>query len=223
MKFRHEWKHEINYLDLLTLRARLSAVMQPDKHAEGGKYEIRSIYFDTPNDTALREKLDGVNQREKFRIRFYNGDTSFISLEKKSKINGLCSKESCEITADRAQRLADGDLSWMPESGEPLILELYAKMRSQGLAPKTIVDYTREPFVFPAGNVRVTLDYNIRTGDFRTDFLNPETLTLPAGQSAIILEVKWDEFLPDIIKSAVTVPGRHASAFSKYAQSRIYG
>jgi len=223
MKFRHEWKHEINYADLLTLRARLRAVMQPDVHASGGRYEIRSIYFDTPTDKALREKIDGVNQREKFRIRFYNGDTSFISLEKKSKINGLCAKESCLISAEEAQRLADGDLAWMMESGRPLCQELYTKMLVQRLRPKTIVDYTREPFVFPAGNVRVTLDYNIRTGDFRTDFLNPETLTLPAGQSPIILEVKWDEFLPDIIREAVSIPGRHVSAFSKYAQCRIYG
>jgi len=223
MKFRHEWKHEISYADMLTLRTRLSAVMQKDHHVVGTKYELRSVYFDTPTDKALREKNDGVNIREKFRIRFYNGDTSYISLEKKSKINGLCAKDSCNITCDEAQRLVDGDLAWMMDSGRPLCQELYAKMQSQGLRPKTIVDYTREPFVFAPGNVRVTLDYNIRTGAFRTDFLNPETLTLPTGTSFYLLEVKWDEYLPDIIRDAVTLPGRHASAFSKYAQCRIYG
>ena len=80
MNYRHEWKHEISYGDLLTLRMRLSAVMQSDSHAIGNKYEIRSLYFDTPSDRALREKIDGVNRREKFRIRFYNRDTSFLSL-----------------------------------------------------------------------------------------------------------------------------------------------
>jgi len=223
MTFRHEWKHEINYPDLLILRTRLAAVMKPDSHAIGGKYEIRSVYFDTPTDKALREKLDGVNRREKFRIRLYNGDTSFISLEKKSKINGLCAKESCLLTEAEARKLGDGELGWMMESGRPLCQELYTKMRLQGLRPRTIVDYTREPFVFPAGNVRVTMDYNIRTGDFRTDFLNPETITMPAGEAPILLEVKWDEYLPDIIRDTVNIPGRHASAFSKYAQCRIYG
>ncbi len=223
MKYRHEWKHEINYADMLTLRTRLSAVMKRDKHAVNGAYQIRSLYFDNISDKALREKIDGVNIREKFRIRYYNGDTSFIILEKKSKINGLCAKESCQISADEAQKIVDGNLLWMPDSGSPLCLELYSKMLSQGLKPKTIVDYTRDPFVFPPGNVRVTIDYNIRTGAFRTDFLNPETLTLPAGESPIILEVKWDEFLPDIVRDAVSLPGRRVTAFSKYERCRIYG
>lgn len=223
MKYRHEWKHEINYADLLTLRLRLSAVMKRDEHAIGGIYRIRSLYFDNLSDKALREKIDGVNVREKFRIRYYNGDASFIVLEKKSKINGLCAKESCRITEDEAQKIVDGNLGWMPESGRPLCLELYSKMCSQGLRPKTIVDYTRDPFIYGPGNVRVTIDYNIRTGAFRTDFLNPETLTLPAGDSPIILEVKWDDYLPDIIKDAVLIPGRRVCAFSKYEKCRIYG
>ena len=223
MKYRHEWKHEINYADLLTLRMRLPAVMKRDEHAIGGVYQIRSLYFDNLSDKALREKIDGVNIREKFRIRYYNGDTSFIVLEKKSKINGLCAKESCQISEEEAQKIVCGDLGWMSGSGRPLCQELYSKMLSQGMKPKTIVDYTREPFVFGPGNVRVTIDYNIRTGAFRTDFLRPETITLPAGESPIILEVKWDDFLPDIIKDTVTIPGRRMSAFSKYAQCRIYG
>lgn len=223
MRYRHEWKHEINYADLLTLKMRLSAVMQPDQHASGGIYHIRSLYFDNLSDKALREKIDGVNTREKFRIRYYNGDTSYMVLEKKSKINGLCAKESCPISADEARKILDGDQKWMLSSKRPLCQELYAKMLSQGLQPKTIVDYTRQPFVYGPGNVRVTIDYNIRTGAFRTDFLNPDTVTMPAGQSPIILEVKWDEYLPDIIKDAVTIPGRRVSAFSKYQQCRIYG
>ncbi len=223
MKYRHEWKHEINYADMLVLRMRLAAVMKRDRHSLNGTYQIRSLYFDNLSDKALREKIDGVNIREKYRIRYYNGDTSFIVLEKKSKINGLCAKESCPITKEEAQKIVDGDVSWMMESDKPLCLELYSKMISQGLKPKTIVDYTREPFVFGPGNVRVTIDYNIRTGVFRTDFLNPATITLPAGNAPVILEVKWDEYLPDIIKDAVSIPGRHVSAFSKYAQCRVYG
>ena len=223
MKYRHEWKHEINYVDMLTLRTRLLAVMKRDEHAIGGVYQIRSLYFDTLSDKALREKIDGVNIREKFRIRYYNEDASFIVLEKKSKINGLCAKESCRITKEEAQKVVTGNNEWMREGERPLCLELYSKMLSQGLKPKTIVDYTREPYIFVPGNVRVTIDYNIRTGVFRTDFLNPDVLTLTAGESPIILEVKWDDFLPDIIKDAVSIPGRRATSFSKYEQCRIYG
>lgn len=222
MKPRHEWKHEITAADRLVLSSRLSIVARRDGHGQNGRYEIRSLYFDDSRDTALREKIDGVSKREKFRIRYYNGDASYICLEKKIKQDGLCGKRSVLLSAQEVQDLLDGDLDWMPGCGRPLIQELYWKMRSTGLRPKTIVDYTRDAYVFPAGNVRVTLDFNIRTGLGSTDFLNP-TVTVPAGDALTILEVKWDEFLPDIIRDAVQLPGRHTSAFSKYAACRIYG
>lgn len=223
MNYRHEWKHEISYGDMLVLRQRLGAVMQRDTHAINGKYLIRSLYFDNASDKALREKIDGVNIREKFRIRYYNNDTSLIHLEKKSKVNGLCLKDSATLCAEQAQAIVDGDYKWMMESGIPLVQELYSKMMSQGLRPKTIVDYLREPFVFAPGNVRVTLDDDIRTGMDCTDFLNPNCVTVPAGEAPIILEVKWDEFLPDIIRDAVQLPNCRVGAFSKYAACRIYG
>lgn len=222
MNFRHELKHEINFSDLLTIRHRLYAVAYPDAHAINGKYSIRSLYFDNPTDKALREKTNGLPVREKFRMRYYNGDLSMIRLEKKTKVNRLSSKESAPLTAQQAQRITDGDLVWMLDSEYPLIQELYSKMQTQGIAPKTIVDYTREPFVYPAGNVRVTLDYNLRSGLQRTDFLNPDCVTVPISD-AIILEVKWDGFLPDIIRDAVALADRREGAFSKYAACRIYG
>ena len=223
MKFRHEWKPEITAADCLLLSARLSAAAQRDSHGQNGRYAIRSLYFDDPWDTALREKLDGVARREKFRIRYYDGDASFLCLEKKIKQDGLCGKRSVLLSVQEVQRILDGDLDWMPASGRPLIQELCWKMKSNGLGPRTIVDYTRDAYVFPAGNVRVTLDSNIHTGLRSTDFLNPGSLTIPAGDAPTILEVKWDEFLPDLIRDAVQLPGRHTSAFSKYAACRIYG
>ena len=222
--YRHEWKHEISYADLLAIRARLRAVAQPDTHAVGGKYLIRSLYFDNINDKALREKIDGVNMREKFRIRYYNGDPSqIIHLEKKSKLNGLGTKYSAPLSMAEAQAVVDGDIDWMQFSPHSLVQELYCKMRYQGIKPKTIVDYTREPFIYGPGNVRVTFDYNIRTGLNCTDFLDPECVTIPAGDAPIILEVKWDAYLPSIIRDAVQTPARRVGAFSKYAQCRIYG
>ena len=223
VQYRHEWKHELSYADMLVLRARLRAVMQSDPHAIDGKYHIRSLYFDNLDDKALREKIDGVNMREKFRIRLYNCDPSVIHLEKKAKRNGLGTKFSANLSAAEAQKLVDGDLDWMLDSGRPLVQELYCKMRYQGMRPKTIVDYTREPFIYGPGNVRVTLDYDIRTGLKSTDFLNPDAVTVPAGDAPILLEVKWDNFLPSIIRAAVGVPDRRVGSFSKYAQCRIYG
>lgn len=225
MKMRHEIKHEITYHDMIILRKRLQTVMKRDSYAKDGVYKIRSLYFDNISDKALREKIDGVNHREKFRIRYYNDDTSFIRLEKKSKKSGLGNKQMAPLTLEEAQKIIDGDYEWMKSCKDrPLILELYTKMVLQGLRPKTIVDYTREPFTFDAGNVRVTLDYNIRTGLKCTDFLNSDCITIPAGDTnTIILEVKWDNYLPEIIKDIVQLEGRRGAAFSKYAISRIYG
>ena len=235
MKFRHEWKHEINNSDLMALRSRLSVVMKPDKNGDRGRYKIRSLYFDNLNDKALREKMDGVNRREKFRLRYYNDDTSFILLEKKSKVNGLCSKEKVRISEEIAGALTEGDTSFMTEPGRisgsggipgeihPLLQEFCTKMRIQGLRPKTIVEYTRQAYVYGPGNVRVTLDYGIRTGITGTDFLNPGAVMIPAGNAPAILEVKWDEFLPSVIRDAVQLKQCRTTAYSKYAACRIYG
>lgn len=222
-QFRHEWKHEIDPGDRAALRSRLRAVCRPDPHAPEGRYFIRSLYFDTPSDRALREKLDGVDRREKFRLRTYNLDPSLIRLEKKSKRDGLGRKQQAVLTAGQAQKIVDGDLDWMAGCGDPLIQELYCKMRTLLLRPRTIVDYDREAFVFPAGNVRVTLDSNIRTGLANTGFLSPNCVTVPAGDAGTVLEVKWDGFLPEVIRMAVQLQDRRASPFSKYAACRIYG
>lgn len=223
MNFRHEWKIEINTADHYAIRQRLNLVASIDPYATDGKYFIRSLYFDDLTDRALREKIDGVNRREKFRIRYYNKDTSLLHLEKKSKLNGLCNKQSATITPEQAGAIVNGDLSWMMNSSTPLVQELYCKMKMQGLRPKTIVDYVREPFVYGPGNVRVTFDYDIRTGLSCTDFLNPSCATIPAGDALILMEVKWDAFLPDIIRDAIQTPGRRSTSFSKYARCRIYG
>ena len=135
LKYRHEWKHELNRLDLLTIRQRLRAVMEPDPHASDGSYFIRSLYFDNLRDKALREKLDGVNMREKFRIRYYNGDPSVIHLEKKSKRGSLGTKYSAPLAAEEVRRILEGDLAWMLESPHSLVQELYCKMLDQGLRP----------------------------------------------------------------------------------------
>lgn len=223
MVYRNELKHMIDAGDRAAIMANLRAVARLDEHAgTTGNYLIRSLYFDNLQDLALREKIDGVNEREKFRIRYYDLDKSVIHLEKKVKRGGLGYKVSERLTAEEAQRIVEGDVDWMAVSGRGLIIELYSKMKSQLLRPKTIVDYTRTPFVYGPGNVRVTIDENIRTALSCTDFLNPDCVTVPAAPGVIILEVKWDEFLPNVIRRAVQVKDRPVGAFSKYQVCRRY-
>lgn len=223
--YRYEWKVELNGLDLQVLRQRLRAVAQVDPYSPSGDglYFIRSLYFDTPEDKALREKLDGVNRREKFRIRYYNHDLSFMRLEKKFKWNSVGNKVSAPLTSVQAQKIIDGEWEWMLTSPHALIKELYYKMLTQELRPKTIVDYTREAYFYRPGGVRVTLDYDLRTGVMSKDALNPEVATVPVPVHAQLMELKWETFLPDVIRQIVQLPGRRAAPFSKYASCRWYG
>lgn len=222
MQFRHEVKHEISNGDMIVLRQRLRAVMKPDKHCTDGIYRIRSLYFDNVYDKALREKLDGIKVREKYRIRIYNNDLSLIRLERKYKNGNIGFKETALLSEDEVRAIICGDISHLSSSKDPVILSFYSKLKNEGLKPKVIVDYTREPFVFEAGNVRVTLDSNIRTGLSSVDILDPNVPTVPIANSPIILEVKWDNFLPDIIRDALALGTRKSGAFSKYAACRMY-
>ena len=218
---RHEWKHQINPQEDLVLSQTRGKLFPRDANAgPDGAYRVTSLYFDTPYDSALREKLDGVNRREKFRLRYYGSDLSFLRLEKKYKVNGLCGKRSARLTREQAERLLDGDARFLLDTGDALLLELYSKIQGQGLRPKTIVRYDREAFLYAPGNVRITLDRDIRTGLGSVDFLNPGVFCVRAAGPGTVLEVKYDAFLPEIVRMAVQVPGRRAAACSKYALCR---
>lgn len=225
LNFRNEIKHYINMSDYLGIRSRLMQIMRIDKNSNADReYKIRSLYFDNIKDKVLMEKIHGINRREKFRIRFYNDDHSFIRLEKKSKINGLCSKISEPILKDECERIVNGDIDFLKESKKGLFVELYSKMKWDLLKPKTIVDYTREAYVYPVGNVRITFDKNIRTGIYSKNLFDKDLPTVNSIDNRyIVLEVKYDEFLPEIIQHIIQTNDRRADAISKYAAARIYG
>lgn len=218
---RHELKHYINYSDLLQIRSRLIPILPRDEHASpDGGYLVRSVYFDNYADKALFEKLNGVDNREKFRLRLYNGDPSLINLEKKSKSAGLCFKQSAQLTQETCDKLLKGDYSDLKTSTDPLVIEFYAKLQYELLRPRTIVEYQREAFLYNAGNVRVTLDHHIRASNQPILFLDKNYPSIPLA-NACLLEVKYDQFLPDIVRTVTAVSSRRSVSFSKYAQSRI--
>ena len=126
LRLRHEVKHQISPQEDLVLASRLQKLFPRDGHAgPDGSYRVTSLYFDTPYDTALREKLDGVDRREKFRLRYYGERPDFLKLEKKFKVNGLCGKRSARLTWSEAERLLSGEDAFLLERGEPLLSELY--------------------------------------------------------------------------------------------------
>ena len=220
---RQELKYMLGRGEYAALSARCRQVMHLDPHVgPDGSYDIISLYFDDLGDSALMENLSGVSRRSKFRIRYYKGDLSTLHLEKKAKIAGVGTKYSCPMTPDELQRMLNGDLDWMMDSPHDLMHELYCHMRTELLRPKTIVAYRREPFIYDAGNVRVTFDYDIRSGICSRDILSGNAVLVPVNPSYVLMEVKYDSFLPDIIRMILQEGTPRARAFSKYSACRQY-
>lgn len=220
---RYEYKYIIDATQRKILLMKASVLMRRDAHVrEDGTYLIRSLYFDDRLDTCFHENEAGTDPRSKFRIRYYNGDTSLIQLEKKSKRRGMARKEACRLSEEEVRRILSGEML-PPDSGMSAEKRrLLWELQSRGLKPKVIVTYRRTPFVYPAGNVRVTFDDSLTSSDELDRFLDGdyrERPVLPAGSS--ILEVKWDGLLPPHIKSLLQLDTLQWSAFSKYYHCRV--
>ncbi|MBO4904424.1 MAG: polyphosphate polymerase domain-containing protein [Lachnospiraceae bacterium] len=224
-RFRHELKYEVGYGEYLCIRQRLRAICDSDPHTgDDGTYLIRSIYFDNIDNKALVEKVIGTSRREKFRIRYYNDDLSYITLEKKQKINDLCKKVECSLTKDELCDILSGDTAFMKEHKAGLVRELYSEMTMQQLRPKVLVSYRREPYIYRPGNVRVTFDFGIRTTMFSRNYIE-DIHEVPATDDAqmMIMEVKYDDFLPNIISCIVNEGNIRQQSFSKYEACRKFG
>ena len=220
---RQELKYPLGRGEYAAIRARCDQVMQRDPHVgPEGYYDITSLYFDDLADSSLMQNYSGVYHREKFRIRMYGNNPDTLHLEKKVKFGGLGRKYSCPMTAEQLRRLLAGDRSWMMDTGYPLMQELYCRMRNDLLRPKTIVAYRREPFIYGPGNVRVTFDFDIRSGICDPDMLSGDALLVPVNPDRVLLEVKYDAFLPDIIRMILQEGTPRVQAFSKYATCRMY-
>ena len=219
MDYRHELKFLVPETDLLRLQNRLDPLMSLDQHQKGDFYTIRSLYFDDLFDSCLEDVRSGTDRRHKFRIRTYNASSDVIHLEKKSKLRGMIRKESEALTVDTCLSYMEG--LPVPAQGSVSQALLYGIL-SAGMAPRCIVEYDRTAYVEPLGNVRITFDRNIR-GTMNTGrFLDPDsgdyTYVLPDGMH--VLEVKYDEFLPDYLLQAVDLNSLMRTSFSKYAYVR---
>ena len=224
MKYRHEYKYVCNSMQSTVLKTRASGIMKRDIHAgANGYYRIRSLYFDDMEDTCYYENESGVGERDKYRIRIYNGDISRISLEKKSKNRGMTLKTACRINEEICRKLMKGEKNIIDSNMTYVQKKLLLEMQLKNMSPKVIVEYVRYPFVNQNGNVRVTFDEAISSSNDIGCFLEKEIILRPIlekGQG--ILEVKWDEFLPDYIKKIMELDSLRWNSFSKYYLCRKY-
>lgn len=217
-KFRHELKYLISTGELQLIKNRLHHLVPQDSHSgPDGAYSVRSLYFDDYNDRCFYENENGTDPREKFRIRIYNHSPERIMLECKRKERGKTLKTSCPLSDDQTRMLMEGRI--LPNVGllPPLLQKLQLQMMTRRLRPVVIVEYDRMPYVYRNGNVRITLDTNISSSTAVGSFLDatiPKRPVMPAGHQ--LLEVKYDEYLPDFIYYNLQLPNLRQTAFSKY-------
>ena len=204
----------------------LRALLSRDEHAdENAEYHIRSLYFDTIFDDALFEKISGVGMRNKYRIRIYNFSDAFIRMECKSKYGEYIAKRQAVISRDLCEQLMTGDPSGLENTSSGLLREVFREMRLNLLRPVVIVDYTREAYMHPAEDVRVTFDKQLRTGLFSHDLFNPRLPTVPPlAADQVILEVKFNQFLPQYLSDVISLAAGWSSrsAISKYVLCRRF-
>ena len=223
-KFRHELKYQMTLAQLRMIQNRVDHLLLPDPHAGAdGTYTIRSLYFDDIYNSCYHENENGTDPREKFRIRIYNGSAEKIKLECKRKERGKTLKTACPLTVEQTRMLMEGhilpDIANQPEVLRKLIL----RMMTKGMRPVVIVEYDRTPYVYPDGNVRVTMDMHIASSASVERFLDaqlPKRPIMPSGQH--LLEVKFDEYLPDFIHHNLNLHSLTQTAYSKFYLCRKY-
>ena len=217
-RYRHELKYLINYGEKAALTCRMAPILKLDPHATSGGYCIRSLYFDDYWNSAYEEKDAGVLLRKKYRIRIYDYSDRVIKLERKKKFGQWIHKEDASLTRDEFYRILDGDYGFLLQSDQPLCREFYTECVSNVMRPRVIVDYEREPWIMDAGTVRVTFDMGMRAAVQGFDVFDADLPTLPVIEpDKLIMEVKFTEFLPQVVRDLLPPKSSEITSFSKYA------
>lgn len=219
---RNELKFFINIHEYMYLKKRLLVCLDKDKHGTiNDGYHIRSLYFDDIYNSAYIEKESGISKRKKFRIRIYNTSDKIIKLEKKSKYNKYISKDVESLNKEQFYKILNNDNQFLIKSDNKLFKEIYVESKTKLLKPVVIVDYEREAYTLDAGNVRITFDKNLRAGISSFDIFDKNIITKGVFDKQImIMEVKYDSFLPTYVKNLLQISAHNISAASKYVMCR---
>jgi len=221
-RLRHELKYHLNSMQYRILRRKLGAVLKLDSHAgPDGRYHVRSLYFDDFRNTAFFDKIAGVAMRKKYRMRIYDLCDDFVKFERKSKFGKYVFKESVLLGREETDRIIDGDISFLADSDSQLLRCFYLECRRNLLRPVVLVDYLREAYVHPIGDVRVTFDIGLRTGLGPVSFFDRDTSTVTVCEEpGVILEVKFGSVLPEVVRGLFSGGIRPRSAIGKFTLCR---
>lgn len=221
-KFRHEIKLLLTPADYRLMSSRLSNILPHDEFTtDSGDYFIRSLYFDDIARSAYYEKLSGVADRKKYRLRIYNYSDSAMKLECKEKRGDRIRKRSALVSRQMSDGMVKGDFSPLYESEDPLCREVLSLANGKGLRPSVVVDYDREAYTYPVGNVRLTFDKALHAGISGSDIFDSSLTTLPVfPDGSVIFEIKYDELMPKFIANIVSTAHGQRLALSKFCLCR---
>ena len=219
--YRSEWKFYISLSEYYYLKGMLQTVMTPDPNmGEQGQYFIRSLYFDSVDNMDYMTKLSGIENRKKIRLRIYDTNADKVKLEVKNRFNTYMLKESLVISRDEAKEMISGSTDFLNNYDKKVARKVKNVMDNYMYSPKVIVDYEREAFIYPEHNVRVTFDKNIRAA-FSDRLFDRELGTTPViREPVMVLEVKYNQVLPQYIKDVISTARLLNSSVSKYCMAR---
>ena len=222
---RQEFKYYVSAEVISNLRTYLKEIMKVDENAnsENNQYTITSLYFDTPNEEDFEDKVDGIKSREKFRLRFYNQKKDLVKFESKKRVETAIKKTSSIIPIHDVSEILKGNYESLLNSNSEFLKISYAKLTSRGYRPKLIVEYDREAYFLPYGNIRVTFDLNLRTYNSETDLLNISNTAIPIFEDNLqVLEVKHSIPLPSHLKFVLSKIPAARNAISKFVLGHKY-
>lgn len=218
---RTETKYLVTPVEYGDLMITLPKLLDPDPHNGGFGYRVKSLYFDSFDDRDFYDKVDGLENRKKIRLRIYGNLEERVKLEIKIKENMFQAKDSMWIKREDAIRLQECDFACLDNYDDPLAEKLRRIMTWNNYRPVVLVDYLRKAFTGEVNNTRITLDSEIRSTELELDlFASPEWLVpIQMGHFAV-LEIKSTGELPKYVKKYIEGYGRSSRAVSKYRESR---
>lgn len=222
--YRNEIKFFINAHQKNVMANKLSQICQRDSFSDAaGGYLVSSLYFDDYNQSAIIDKLSGISDRKKFRVRVYNHQASVIKLERKIKRGTVINKSHVQISKEEYDLLIRDDVSFLMDKDNAVAKDFYLSHRTKHLRPRVVVEYRREAFIYKYGDVRITFDYFLKAGVFQKDLFSNEYMISAIPPDQIILEVKYTGYFPDVIRNIIQIDNLQWQSNSKYVKCCVVG
>lgn len=226
--YRYERKFVVTEQTAEAVRQFVSCHLVPDEHMAGcdwDGYRVCSLYLDTPNLGLYRQSQQGIKNRYKLRIRFYDERSdglAFLEIKKRTtetvhKLRAIVPKAAAAELL-RGGRLSHADLLSNSDASHRALDEFCAccdRLHAVGVA---FVDYRRAAYVSQsAEGVRVTLDRNVVGRAYSAGCgLAPPLEATEAVARGVVLELKYNGRAPRWMHDLMTAFNLQRRSFPKY-------